>query len=273
MGQVAESAHEQGPDTGGCTVEILGIDIGGSGIKAAPVDVTKGTLVKARVKVPTPRPARPEALADAVRSVVAEFSWSGPAGITFPGVVTNCVVRTAANLDPAWIGVDARDLFITAAGLEDAYVLNDADAAGQAEMRFGAGVGEKGTVVMLTFGTGIGSALFTNGVLVPNTEFGHIEIRGKDAEKRASDRARELHDLDWQHWAGRVDEYMSHLEALLWPDLFIVGGGVSRKADKNLPLLDHLRTRVVPAALQKDAGIVGAATSAVEPLAAEDAAV
>jgi polyphosphate glucokinase len=249
-------------------VEILGIDIGGSGIKGAPVDITTGALAKERFKVATPRPALPDAVAAAVRTVAAEFSWSGPTGITFPGVVTRGVIRTAANLDPAWIGVDGQDLFIAAAGLEDVHVLNDADAAGQAEMRFGAGVGEEGTVVMLTFGTGIGSALFANGVLVPNTEFGHIEIRGKDAEKRASDRARELHDLDWAHWAGRVDEYMSHLEALLWPDLFIVGGGVSRKSNKFLPLLSHLRARVVPAALHNDAGIVGAALTAAQMLAA-----
>jgi len=240
-------------------VDILGIDIGGSGIKGAPVDMSTGTFAKERFKVLTPHPAVPDAVAEAVRAVAAEFSWSGPAGITFPGVVTNGVIRTAANLDPAWIGVDARALFAAAAGLPGVEVLNDADAAGQAEMRFGAGVGEKGTVVMLTFGTGIGSALFTGGVLVPNTEFGHIEIRGKDAEKRASDRARELHDLDWAHWAGRVDEYMTHLEALLWPDLFIVGGGVSRKADKFIPLLDGLSARVIPATMHNDAGIVGAA--------------
>jgi polyphosphate glucokinase len=242
-------------------VEILGIDIGGSGIKGAPVDVTTGTFTKDRFKVPTPQPALPDAVADAVRAVAAEFSWSGRAGITFPGVVTNGVIRTAANLDPAWIGVDAREKFGSATGLQ-VTVLNDADAAGQAEMRFGAGVGEKGTVVMLTFGTGIGSALFTEGVLVPNTEFGHIQIRGKDAEHRASDRARELHDLDWAHWAGRVDEYLSHLEALVWPDLFIIGGGVSRKADKFLPLLAGLHARVVPAAMHNDAGIVGAALAA-----------
>jgi polyphosphate glucokinase len=243
-------------------VDILGIDIGGSGIKGAPVDVSSGTLARERFKVPTPRPALPQAVAEAVRTVAAEFSWSGPAGITFPGVVTHGVIRTAANLDRTWIGVDGRGLFAAAAGLAEVQVLNDADAAGTAEMRFGTGVGETGTVVMLTFGTGIGSALFTSGVLVPNTEFGHIEIRGKDAEKRASDRARELHDLDWAHWAGRVDEYMSHLEALLWPDLFIVGGGVSRKADKFIPLLDGLRARVVPAAMHNDAGIVGAALAA-----------
>jgi polyphosphate glucokinase len=242
-------------------VEVLGIDIGGSGIKGAPVDVTTGKLTKERFKVNTPRPALPDAVAEAVRTVAAEFSWSGRAGITFPGVVTNGVIRTAVNLGPSWVGLDARAKFGSATGMQ-VEVLNDADAAGQAEMRFGAGVGEKGTVVMLTFGTGIGSALFTGGVLVPNTEFGHIEIRGKDAEKRASDRAREEHDLDWAHWAGRVDEYMSHLEALLWPDLFIVGGGVSRKSDKFLPLLDGLRARVVPATMHNDAGIVGAALAA-----------
>jgi polyphosphate glucokinase len=242
-------------------VEVLGIDIGGSGIKAAPVDVTKGILTRERVKVLTPQPSRPTAIAAVVSGLATQFGWSGKAGITFPGVVTGGVIRTAHNLDPSWIGLDARDLFGTATGLE-VQVINDADAAGQAEMRFGAGAGHQGTVVMLTFGTGIGSALFTRGVLVPNTEFGHIEIRGKDAEKRASERAREEHDLDWEHWAGRVDEYMSHLEALLWPDLFIVGGGVSRKSDKFLPLLGKLRAKVVPAAMHNDAGIVGAALTA-----------
>ena len=239
-------------------MEVLGVDIGGSGIKAAPVDVAKGALTRERIKVPTPQPSKPKAVAEAVRGVVAEIGWSGKAGITFPGVVTNGVIRTAANLDPAWIGVDACDLFGAATGLE-CQVINDADAAGLAEMKFGAGVGHQGTVVMLTFGTGIGSALFTHGLLVPNTEFGHIEIRGKDAEKRASERAREVHDLDWAQWAGRVDEYMSHLEALLWPELFIVGGGVSRKSGKFLPLLAGLRARVVPAKMLNDAGIVGAA--------------
>ena len=243
-------------------MEVLGIDIGGTGVKAAPVDVTTGKLTKERIKVPTPRPALPDAVAEAVRGLVAEFNWTGRAGITFPGVVTSGIIRTAANLDPAWIGVDAIRHFGSATGLQ-VQVLNDADAAGQAEMRFGAGKGEKGTVMMLTFGTGIGSALFIGGMLVPNTEFGHIEIRGKDAEKRASERAREEHDLDWAHWAGRVDEYMTHLEALLWPDLFIVGGGISKKSDKFLPLLDGLTARVVPAAMLNDAGIVGAALAAV----------
>ena len=242
-------------------MEVLGVDIGGSGIKAAPVDVTAGALARERIKVPTPQPSKPQVVAEAVRGLVGQFGWSGRAGITFPGVVTAGVIRTAANLDPAWIGVNARDLFGSATGL-DVRVLNDADAAGLAEMRFGAGAGQRGTVVMLTFGTGIGSALFHDGVLVPNTEFGHIEIRGKDAEKRASERARELHDLDWAQWAGRVDEYMTHLEALLWPELFIVGGGVSRKSDKFLPLLAGLHARVVPAKMLNDAGIVGAALTA-----------
>ena len=242
-------------------MEVLGVDIGGSGIKAAPVDVTAGALARERIKVPTPQPSKPQVVAEAVRGLVGQFGWSGRAGITFPGVVTDGVIRTAANLDPAWIGVNARDLFGSATGL-DVRVLNDADAAGLAEMRFGAGAGQRGTVVMLTFGTGSGSALFHDGVLVPNTEFGHIEIRGKDAEKRASERARELHDLDWAQWAGRVDEYMTHLEALLWPELFIVGGGVSRKSDKFLPLLGGLHARVVPAKMLNDAGIVGAALTA-----------
>jgi polyphosphate glucokinase len=241
-------------------VQVLGIDIGGTGIKAAPVDLTTGTLAAERVKIATPQPALPDAIADVLRDLVKEFSWTGPAGITFPGVVVGGTTLTAHNLDQAWIGLDARALFAKATGL-DVRVLNDADAAGVAEMKFGAGAGEPGTVVMLTFGTGIGSALFHDGILVPNTELGHIEIHGQDAETRASQRAKELQDLSWGKWAGRVDDYMDHLEAVLAPDLFIVGGGISRKADKFLPLLT-LRARVVAAAMHNDAGIVGAAMAA-----------
>jgi polyphosphate glucokinase len=251
-----DSATERRPG-----VDVLGIDIGGTGIKAAPVDVTTGRLTSARVKVPTPRPALPEAIADAVASLVRDFGWTGPAGITFPGVVIGGVTCTAANLDPAWIGMDARALFSKATGL-GVSVLNDADAAGLAEMKWGAGSGVPGTVLMLTFGTGIGSALFTEGVLVPNTEFGHIEIRGRDAEKRASEHTRELHDLSWGRWAGRVDEYLDRLEALIAPGLIIIGGGISRKADKFVPLLTSLRARIVPAAMHNDAGLVGAAMTA-----------
>ncbi len=242
-------------------MQVLGIDIGGTGIKAAPVDTTKGTLLTGRVKVDTPRPALPDAVAAVVAQHVKNFDWTGPVGVAFPGVVVNGVTTTAANLDPAWIGLDTRALFSKASGVPVSLV-NDADAAGLAEMKFGAGAGHQGTVLMLTFGTGIGSALFRDGVLVPNTELGHIEVRGRDAETRASERAKELHDLSWGKWAGRVDEYLRHVEALTAPDLVIIGGGISRKADKFLPLLTSLRATVVPAALHNDAGIVGAALSA-----------
>jgi len=239
-------------------MHVLGIDIGGSGMKAAPVDVTTGKLLADRQKLETPRPALPDSVAVVVKQLTTAFSWSGPVGITFPGVVTDGVTRTAANLDPAWIGLDAASLFSKATGGQ-VRVLNDADAAGVAEVKFGAGVGQKGTVLMLTFGTGIGSALFTEGILVPNTEFGHIEIRGQDAEKRASERAKELHDLSWGKWAGRVDEYLQHIEALLSPNLIIVGGGISKQSDKWVPRLTGIRARIVPATLLNDAGIVGAA--------------
>jgi polyphosphate glucokinase len=236
----------------------LGVDIGGTGIKAAPVDLDTGTLIAERVKLNTPHPAEPAAVASVVGELVRTFAWTGPAGITFPGVVADGMVRTAANVDKAWIGTDARDLFATATGLE-VRVINDADAAGLAEMKFGAGAGQKGTVLMLTLGTGIGSALFIDGILVPNTEFGHIEIRGKEAEKRASEIVREEHLLSWGKWAGRVDEYLEHMEMLLSPKMIIIGGGISRKSAKFLPLLTGLRATVVPAKLHNDAGIVGAA--------------
>ncbi len=240
---------------------VLGIDIGGTGIKAAPVDTETGQLTAERKKIQTPHPATPDAVIDVAARLVQDFSWTGPVGMTFPGVVVAGVVHTAANVDHGWIGVDAAKTFEAATRLT-ATVLNDADAAGAAEMRFGAGKGASGTVLLLTFGTGIGSALFTDGVLVPNTEFGHIEIRGKDAEKRASELAREERDLSWEAWAERVDEYLAHMEALLSPGLIIIGGGISRKSDKFLPLLSGLRARVVPAALHNDAGIVGAALAA-----------
>ena len=247
-------------------MHALGIDIGGTGIKGAPVDVAAGKLLAERKKIDTPHPAVPDAVAEVVHQLTTSFGWSGPVGITFPGVVTNGVTRTAANLDPAWIGLDARELLGKAAG-NPVKVLNDADAAGMAEMTFGAGVGVTGTVLMLTFGTGIGSALFVDGTLVPNTEFGHIEIHGHDAEKRASEHAKELHDLSWGKWAGRVEEYLRQMEALLSPDLFIIGGGISKQSDKFVPLLTGIRARIVPAAMLNDAGIVGAAmaTAAAHP--------
>ena len=242
-------------------MQVLGIDIGGSGVKAAPVDTAQGKLLAERVKLETPHPAVPDTVAKTVGQLVAAFGWTGPAGITFPGVVVDGVTLTAANLDPAWITLDTRALFNKVTGLSTA-LINDADAAGLAEMSFGAGAGHQGTVLMLTLGTGIGSALFRAGVLVPNTEFGHIEIRGRDAEHRASERAKEQHDLSWEKWAERVDEYLQHMERLTAPDLIIIGGGVSRKADKFLPYLTGLRATVVPATLHNDAGIVGAGLAA-----------
>ncbi len=240
---------------------VLGIDIGGTGIKAAPVDVATGRLRAQRLKLPTPHPATPDAVVQVVSRLSAEFGLTGTAGITFPGVVTDGTVQTAPNLDPAWISVGAAELFGKATGLT-VTVLNDADAAGIAEMKFGTGVGERGTVLLLTFGTGIGSALFYDQVLVPNTEFGHIELHGQDAEARASERAREEGDLSWGKWAGRVDEYIDKMEQLLSPDLIIVGGGISKKSSKFLPRVTTIRARVVPAALLNDAGIVGAAMAA-----------
>ena len=242
-------------------MEVLGIDIGGTGIKGAPVDVTTGKLLAERKKIATPHPSTPQAVTEVVREVAAQFGWSGVTGATFPGVVASGTVRTAANVDKAWIGTDAAALFGKALGTA-VTVLNDADAAGVAEMTFGAGVGVRGTVLMLTFGTGIGSALFTDGVLVANTEFGHIQIDGKDAEKRASERAKVLHDLSWSKWAGRVEEYMRHIEQLMSPGLIIVGGGISKESEKWVPLLTGIRAKIVPAALQNDAGIVGAAMAA-----------
>jgi polyphosphate glucokinase len=240
---------------------VLGIDIGGTGIKGAPVDLSDGKLISERVKLDTPHPSVPEAVAAVVSQLVTGFSWTGPLGITFPGVVIDGVVKTAANVDKAWIDTNAAELFGRVTG-QPVTVINDADAAGVAEMTFGAGVGERGTVLLLTFGTGIGSALFTEGVLVANTEFGHIEIRGKEAEKRASEFVRESHDLSWDKWAGRVDEYLEHMEQLMSPKLIIVGGGISKRWEKFVPLLTGLRAKVVPAAMLNDAGIVGAAMAA-----------
>jgi polyphosphate glucokinase len=239
---------------------VLGIDIGGTGIKAAPVDVEAGRLLAERLKLPTPHPAAAEPMAEVISQLVEHFAWQGPIGVTFPGVVTSGTIRTAANLDHSWIGTDAVTFLGKATG-QPVTVINDADAAGIAEMRFGAGKSEPGTVLLLTLGTGIGSALFYNGVLVPNTEFGHIEIHGMDAETRASERAREEGELSWHKWADRLDEYLEKVEALLWPNLIIIGGGISKKSEKFLPRLS-LNARIVPAGLLNDAGIVGAAMAA-----------
>jgi len=235
----------------------FGIDIGGSGVKGAPVDLDTGALVGERVRLRTPTPSTPEAVAKVVAEIVGSFGWSGPIGVTVPAVVTHGVTRTAANIDDAWVGAEADVLLRETTGC-DVTVVNDADAAGYAEARFGAARGHQGTVLVTTLGTGIGTALIFGGQLVPNTELGHLEIDGHDAEHRASDAARDRDDLSWEKWATRLQRYYQTLEKLFWPDLFVVGGGVSKKADKFLPLLE-LQTPIVPAALRNEAGIVGAA--------------
>ncbi|MCO8271221.1 ROK family protein [Actinoplanes sp. TRM 88003] len=237
---------------------ILGIDIGGSGVKGAPVDTARGELLAERYRVPTPQPSDVTSVVEAVAEVAAQFEGQfDRVGITFPGVVVDGVTRSAANVDKSWLDAPAAQLFTERLG-QPVSVLNDADAAGVAEVAFGAGRDQAGLIMMLTFGTGIGSALFLDGTLIPNTEFGHLELDGHDAETRASDRAREQDDMSWEKWAGRVRRYLSHVEMLLSPRLFIIGGGVSKKSDRFLPLID-IRTPMVPATLLNNAGIIGAA--------------
>ncbi|MFI8302212.1 polyphosphate--glucose phosphotransferase [Streptomyces sp. NPDC085927] len=244
-------------------MQIFGVDIGGSGIKGAPVDLDKGDLAQERCKVLTPHPSTPDAVADGVKEVVDHFGWTGPVGVTFPGVVTDgTTIRSAANVDKSWVGTDARVLLGDRLGGLPVTVVNDADAAGIAEMHFGAAKGRRGTVVLLTFGTGIGSAVFVDGVLVPNTELGHLELDGHEAEKRASSKAREDHELTWEHWARRVQKYLAHVEMLFSPELFVIGGGVSRKSEKFLHHIEGIKAEIVPAQLQNNAGIVGAAMRA-----------
>jgi polyphosphate glucokinase len=239
---------------------ILGIDIGGSGVKGAPVDTVRGELLAERYRVPTPQPSDVSAVAEAVAEVAGAFEGFDRVGITFPGVVVDGVTRTAANVDKSWLDAPAAQLFSERLG-KPVSVLNDADAAGVAEVAFGAGKDQRGLIMMLTFGTGIGSALFLDGTLIPNTEFGHLELDGHDAETRAADRIREEDDLSWEKWAGRVQDYLRHVEMLLSPRLFIIGGGVSKKSAKFLPLLTT-RAEIVPAQLLNQAGIVGAAIAA-----------
>jgi polyphosphate glucokinase len=245
---------------------LVGVDIGGSGIKAGVVNARRGVLIGDRIRVETPQPAVPEAVVAATGSVIAALGRDeGPVGIGLPSALVDGTAMTAANIDPAWIGVRAAERFSEAVG-RPCVLLNDADAAGLAEMRFGAGRGVKGVVLMLTLGSGIGSALFVDGILVPNTELGHIEVRGKDAELRASAGARERRGLSLREWAPLLDEYLDRVDQLIWPDLIILGGGISRRADKFLGLLS-VRPRVVAATLRNNAGIVGAALRARETMA------
>ena len=244
-------------------MEILGLDIGGSGIKGALVDSETGELVTERHRIPTPEGAEPEDVAKTVKTIVEFFSYQGIIGCGFPAIIQHGVARSAANVSSNWIGTNI-NLLLSEQTENPVYALNDADAAGIAEMKFGVGKDfQNGVVILLTIGTGIGSAIFTDGMLVPNTEFGHLSIRGKDAEHRASDAVRVEKDLSWKKWAKNFEEYLKIMEGLFSPDLFIIGGGVSKKWDK---VSEHinLSTRTIPAQLLNQAGIVGAAVYAKE---------
>lgn len=238
-------------------MDALGIDIGGSGIKGAPVNIQTGKLLAERFRLPTPQPATPQAVAETVKQISDEFSWKGPVGCGFPAAIQHGIVRTAANVDDSWINTDGEKLLKKVTGLP-VKMTNDADAAGMAEIEFGAGKGKEGVIFIVTVGTGIGTALFVDGALVPNTELGHIRMKGMDAEHWASDAARKREELSWKRWAKRFNRYLNYLDFLFWPDLFIIGGGVAKKSEKYLP---HLRTRcpVVTAKFDNNAGIVGAA--------------
>ncbi|HOT93399.1 MAG TPA: ROK family protein [Anaerolineae bacterium] len=241
-------------------MEILGIDIGGSGIKGAPVETSTGAFLAERHRIPTPDGAKPADVARVVSKMVKHFTWQGPVGCCFPASIQHGVARTAANVDKSWIGTNAEVLFAEATGCP-VRVINDADAAGLAEMRFGAGKGVRGVVLIVTIGTGLGTALFSDGVLVPNTELGHIEMNCRDAELQASDAARKREDLSWEAWARRFDQYLRMMKALLWPDLIILGGGASKKFDKFARYLT-VDVPLVQAATLNDAGIIGAAMAA-----------
>jgi polyphosphate glucokinase len=241
----------------------FGIDFGGSGIKGAPVDLEAGDFAAERVRIKTPKPSTPEAVAGVFAELLASFDDStGSVGVTVPAVVRHGVVSSAANIDASWIGTDADALFTKATG-RDVHVVNDADAAGLAEVRYGAAMGRGGLVIVTTLGTGIGSAILYDGVLVPNSELGHLEIDGHDAESRAANSARTREELSWGHWAKRLTTYYRTLEKLFSPDLFVVGGGVSKEADSFLPLLE-IDTEIIPAQLRNRAGVVGAALYASE---------
>ena len=238
-------------------MEILGIDVGGSGIKGAPVNLESGQLTADRLRIKTPKKAEPQPVADVVAQIAQAFEWNGPIGIGFPSPIKAGVAMMAANVSEKWIGLNVDQLFTETTGCP-CRVGNDADVAGLAEMTFGAGKDRNGTVIMITLGTGIGTAIFTNGSLLPNAEFGHLEIKGRDAETRASDAARQRDDLSWKKYAKRLNKYLVTMERLFWPDLFIIGGGISKESEKFLPLLT-LQTEVVTAQFQNEAGIVGAA--------------
>lgn len=236
----------------------FGIDVGGSGIKGAIVNLKTGLLIGERIRIDTPQPATPEAVADVIAEITHAFEWEGPVGVTLPSVIQQQVVKTAANIDKSWIGVNANDLFSKCLPDQQVAIVNDADAAGIAELKYGAAKGNNGLVVLLTFGTGIGSAVLYKGGLIPNTEFGHFELTGGDCEHHAAASVRVNEDLSWDEWSKRVQDMIRGMEKFFWPELIIAGGGISRKYQKWMPNLD-IRTPIVPAELRNHAGIVGAA--------------
>jgi polyphosphate glucokinase len=242
------------------SVQVFGVDVGGSGVKGAPVDLTTGQLIGERTRIPTPKPATPDAVADAIVEIVQSHGWSGSIGVTVPSVVINGVVQTAANIDPGWVDIDVADLLARRLGTP-ATVLNDADAAGLAEVTYGAAKGESGVVILLTFGTGIGSAYLYRGQLIPNTELGHLIFKDQQAEHYAAGRLVKRGDLELDWWAQRVDELLEYIDDLFWPDLFVFGGGISKRFEAYSHLLTT-RAPVVPAVLRNQAGIVGAALAA-----------
>jgi polyphosphate glucokinase len=241
-------------------MEILGIDIGGSGIKGAIVNVETGEMLTERYRIPTPQPATPNAVTTTVADVVNFFSWDGITGCGFPAVVKNEVALTAANIDESWIGVNVAEMISSKTGCLT-HVSNDVDAAGWAEINFGAGKNVKGVVLILALGTGIGSSLFVDGRQVPNTELGHVQMYGDIAEKYAANSAREKYNLSWEKWGQRLNEYLNYIESILYPDLIILGGGVSKYYQEFFPYL-KCRAQLVPAKLRNQAGIVGAACAA-----------
>ena len=241
-------------------MQVFGVDVGGSGVKGAPVDLTTGTLIGKRTRIPTPKPATPEGVVDTIAEIVHMHGWSGPIGVTVPSVVINGVVQTAANIDPGWIDYDAAALLTTRLGMP-VTVLNDADAAGLAEVTYGAAKGESGVVLLLTFGTGIGSASLYRGQLIPNTELGHLIFKDQKAEHYAAGRLVKRGDLEIDWWAERVDELLEYIDDQFWPDLFVFVGGISKRFEDYSHLLST-RAPIVPAKLRNQAGIVGAALTA-----------
>ena len=240
--------------------KVLGIDFGGSGVKGAVVHTKKGTLLTDKYRIPTPVPSTPEAIAAVIKKIVKHFKWEGPIGVGYPGVVLKGIALTAANIDNSWINTDVDALFTKSCGCS-VHVVNDADAAGYSEMKFGAGKNEDGVVLLITVGTGLGTVMFSEGKLIPNLELGHIILRGDDAEKYASDAVRKNENLNWEKWGKRFNEYLTRLESLVWPEVIIIGGGASKKEDQFFKYL-KTRAKVVPAKLENEAGIIGAALAA-----------